>query len=115
MRKLLAAIMLSTTLLVVGCTQPATVDIPSIVVVDNDSKFDQAFVRQLGYVPSNEVVQASREVGHATCAALDAGATAQQVVMVLLKNSSGVGRSGVLIAAGVGVGIYCPQYIKDFS
>jgi len=122
MKKVVIALL--SALVLVGCTpaQSAPVDTPTIQMPmqDNDYKFDQAFVGQyeahFGYKPTNEIVQASREVGLNVCKALRAGATATQVVTTLLEATQpGPGREGVLIAAGVGVGVYCPQYIKEFK
>ena len=86
---------------------------------DVDAKFDAAFVKQyneyIGTMPSNGTVLAAREVGHATCEALAAGASGTEVVQVLTQGQSGNGLKAVIVAAGVGVGIYCPQYISRFS
>lgn len=91
--------------------QPASEDIAA--------KFDAAFVKQykeyVGSTPSNETVLAAREVGHATCEALAAGASGTEVAQVLTQGQSGNGLKAVIVAAGVGVGIYCPQYISRFS
>lgn len=86
---------------------------------DVDAKFDAAFVKQykeyVGSMPTNELVLQAREVGHATCEALDSGASGTEIVQVLTDGYSGNALKAILVSAGVGVGIYCPEHIKDFA
>jgi hypothetical protein len=113
-----------------GCTmQPApqtTVTVQAMppsaasMPMNNESAFDAAFVVQFtkmfGYAPTQEVIVASRKVGHATCDALNAGVTSDKIVMTLLESATTQdGRNMLLVAAGVGVGVYCPEHIKDFG
>jgi hypothetical protein len=98
---------------------PSAASMP-MQVPNDESAFDTAFVQQFtkmfGYAPTQEVIVASRKVGHATCNALKAGATSTQIVTTLLESATTQdGRNMLLVAAGVGVGIYCPEYIKDFG
>jgi len=112
-------------LLLVGCTptQSAPVANPTVTItampMDDDSRFDQAFVGQyevkIGGTPSVAQVQSAREVGRQTCAALKSGVSADQVAMIILKNTTTESRPVVIIAVGVGVGIYCPEFISSFK
>lgn len=107
------------TVQVVTPSAEPSVQTSTVTTQETEAKFDAAFVKQykeyVGTMPSNETVLAAREVGHATCKALDSGATAKQVVQVLIQGQTGTALQVVLIAAGTGVGIYCPQYIKEFN
>ena len=109
-----------------GCTvqvvAPSAVPtVQETTVVDEgiEAKFDAAFVKQykeyVGSTPTVEVVQSARAVGHATCEALDSGASGTEVAQVLTNGQSGNTLKAILVSAGTGVGIYCPQYINKFS
>lgn len=112
---LLAAVML------VSCT-PANAPGPvSTVQVEDESTFDQAFVKafdnEFGHKPSNEIVIAARTTGHAACAALDSGTTADQIVGVVIASANGDSDKAMvsIIAIGVGVRVYCPQHVDKFK
>lgn len=111
-----------------GCSAPAqtapmmpqaTVTVQAPSANDADSRFDIAFVRmfeqKLGYAPSQDVIVQSRKIGRLTCEALRAGNTATQVSSALLNGRTVQEAMPALVAAGVGVAIWCPEYIKDFG
>lgn len=55
-------------------------------------------------------------VAHATCNALDNGASAEQVIMAIASSADTTSRARELgYVVGAGVAVYCPQYKNEFS
>lgn len=112
--------MIFAAVMLVGCTPANTpAPSPSVVQVDNDAVFDQAFVKayqqEFGSIPTNDVVLTARQVGQAACKVFESGGTADDIVKSILSQTSGDGTKLAIIATGVGVGVYCPQYVDMFK
>ena len=56
------------------------------------------------------------ELGHASCDALDAGASADDVLGLILDSSSNPEtQDAMAFTIGVGVGSFCPEHLDEFK
>lgn len=53
-------------------------------------------------------------LAHDTCSAFDAGHTAQQIVETLYL-SSGNQQANIAVVTGMGIGVYCPEYLDELG